>query len=46
MPFFKVWEISPGENKTPNRQEGLFIQPKVLGVKFGSSLDPTTLQTK
>jgi len=45
MQFFKVWEIGPGENQATHRPEHLFLQPDVLGVTFGSSLDPTTLQT-
>jgi len=43
--FIEVWEIGPGDQESVRRPEHLFIQPEVVGVAFGSLLNPSTLQT-
>jgi len=43
--FIEVWEIGPGAQESVHRPEHLFIQPEVVGVAFGSLLNPSTLQT-
>src|SRR5271157_32363 len=43
--FFEVWEIGLGAQESVRRPEHLFIQTEVVGVAFGSLLNPSTFQT-
>ena len=43
--FFEVWEIGLGARESVRRPEHLFIQTEVVGVAFGSLLNPSTFQT-